>query len=75
MMTIGDEQQQYSQSQLDIAYNDFVNQRDAERQNLQFLSSILRGVPISANQDVKQFESGNPLAGAAGLAGIASLLG
>jgi len=75
LMTSGDQQQQYAQSQLDIGYNDFVNQRDSERQNLQFLSSILRGVPISANQDVQQFDANNPVAGAAGLAGIAALYG
>lgn len=60
---IGQTVEDYRQQQLDMAYNDFVNQRDVERQNLQFLSSVLRGVPISANQNVTQSQSTNPLAG------------
>lgn len=66
---IGQAQEDYQQQGLDMAYNDFVNQRDVERQNLQFLSSILRGVPISANQNVTSTEPANPLAGILGTLG------
>ena len=65
---VGQAEEDYRQQELDQAYNDFVNQRDAERQNLQFLSSILRGVPISANQDVTTTQPTNPLAGLLGTA-------
>lgn len=65
----GQASEDYLQQSLDQAYNDYVNQRDAERQNLQFLSSILRGVPISANQDVTTSQSTNPLAGILGMLG------
>ena len=65
---VGQTQEDYAQQQLDQAYNDFVNQRDAEKQNLQFLSSLLQGVPISANSDVQQRQGTNPLAGILGSA-------
>jgi hypothetical protein len=71
---VGQTQENYTQQQLDEAYNDFVNQRDSNRQNLQFLSSLLQGVPISANQDVTQSSSGNNLTGALGtLTGLQAL--
>jgi len=71
---VGQTTEDYTQKQLDQAYNDFVNQRDANRQNLQFLSSLLQGVPVSANQDVTQTTSTNPLAGTAGtLMGLQAL--
>lgn len=74
MLGIGSTVEGYKQQQLDMAYNDFINQRDVERQNLQFLSSILRGVPISANQNVTQTTPTNPLAGLLGsFAGLNAL--
>lgn len=73
---IGSTVEGYAQQQLDQSYNDFVNQRDAERQNLQFLSSILQGVPISANQDITTTQGTNPLAGMLGSAtGLQALMG
>lgn len=72
----GQTQEDYSQQQLDQAYNDFVNQRDSERQNLQFFSSLLQGVPISPNRDITQTQGTNPLAGALGTAsGLQALYG
>ncbi len=75
---VGQTEEEYEQEQLDIAYQDFVNQRDAERQNLQFLSSLLQGVPISANQDVVS-STGAPQNNALGslgpLSGIQALYG
>ena len=47
LMGIGGAQQDLGQRGLDIAYNDFANQRDYERNNLNFLSGILRGVPVN----------------------------
>lgn len=71
---VGQTTEDYKQEQLDQAYADFVNQRDASRQNLQFLSSLLQGVPVSANQDVQTTTPTNPLAGGIGtLAGLQSL--
>jgi hypothetical protein len=65
---VGQTQEDYAQQSLDQAYNDFVNQRDSEKQNLQFLSSLLQGVPISANSDVQTTKGTNPLAGILGSA-------
>lgn len=71
---VGQTKEDYKQQQLDTAYGDFVNQRDAQRQNLQFYSSLLQGVPISANQNVTQTTPSNPIAGAAGtLTGLQAL--
>lgn len=47
LATTGDEQQAYEQMLLDLAYSDFRNQLDQERTNLQFLNSIISGVPVS----------------------------
>lgn len=70
LLGVGTTQEDYQQQQLDQNYNDFVNQRDSERMNLQFLSSILQGVPISVNQDVTSSQGGgNNLAGLLGGAG------
>lgn len=66
---MGQTQEDYRQQSLDQSYNDFVNQRDSERQNLQFLSSLLQGVPVSANQDVTTQASQNNLQGVLGAAG------
>lgn len=71
---VGQATEDYQQQSLDMAYNDFVNQRDSERMNLQFLSSMLRGVPISANTDVATTTPSNPLAGILGsLGGLQAL--
>lgn len=68
MLGVGQAREDIEQQQLDMAYEDFINQRDVERQNLQFLSSLLQGVPISANQNVVTSEPTNPLAGLLGSA-------
>lgn len=71
---VGQTGEEYQQKQLDMAYDDFINQRDAQRQNLQFYSSLLQGVPVSANQNVVTNQSSNPLAGVAGsLTGLQAL--
>jgi hypothetical protein len=70
----GQTEEEYLQEQLDMGYQDFVNQRDANRQNLQFVSSLLQGVPISANQDIATTTPTNNLAGGVGtLAGLQAL--
>ena len=66
---IGNTVEDYTQQQLDQSYNDFINQRDSEKQNLQFLSSLLQGVPVSANSDVQQTTPQNNIAGALGSMG------
>lgn len=72
MMGAGDKLQQTNQSALDTAYDNFVNQRDYGKQQLNFFNSMLRGVPVTANSDVQVKTASNPLSQIAGL-GIAGL--
>lgn len=66
---VGQTQENYTQQSLDQSYQDFVNQRDSEKQNLQFYSSLLQGVPVSANSDVQSTSPTNNIAGALSSAG------
>lgn len=45
---IGGQEQQLAQRNLDLAYQDFVNQRDYPRQQVDWLSQIIRGLPATA---------------------------
>lgn len=70
---VGDFLQQHQQAGLDIGFSDFINQRDYERQQLNFLSGILRGVPVTAQSEVTSYQPGpNPYSGLIG-AGITAL--
>lgn len=71
LMGVGTAQQELAQRGLDTAYQDFINQRDFERQNLAFMSGILRGIPVSPQSEVVTSAPGpNPLSQLLG-AGIA----
>lgn len=63
----GAQQQAYEQQQLDIARQQFENQRDYEKQMLQFYSGILHGVPVSPSSNITQYQSTSPVAQMAGL--------
>ena len=65
-------QQAQEQKSMDIAYQDFLNQRDFDKQQINYLSQILRGVPVQPQQVVNQYQTTNPYAQFAGL-GIAGL--
>lgn len=56
MAGVGGMRQAQDQTGLDLAYQDFINQRDYPRQQLNFYSSILRGVPISAQSEITQYQ-------------------
>ena len=47
------------QAGLDLAYEDFVRQRDMPREDLTFLSSILRGVPVQPSTETTKFQQYN----------------
>ncbi len=70
---VGADQQQMAQAQLDQAYNEFVNARDYERQQLAFYNALLRGIPVPVQQETVQFQPsaglGSQVAGL-GLAGL-----
>ena len=69
---IGKDQQARNQARLDLAYEDFVRQRDFPRESLTFLSSILRGVPVQPSTETVKFQQYNPIQEALGT-GIAGL--
>jgi hypothetical protein len=64
---VGADYDQLEQSGLDLAYQDFVNQRDYPRQSLGWLGGILHGVPVSNNQTVSEFQARNPMSQLLGL--------
>lgn len=70
---VGQEQQQMAQAQLDQAYQDFVNARDYERQQLAFYNALLRGIPVPVQQETIQYQPsagiGSQIAGL-GIAGL-----
>lgn len=68
-------QQAQDQTGLDIGYQDFVNQRDYEKQQLNFMNGMLRGVPVSANSSVTGYSpTPNAFSQIAGLGmGVAGL--
>ena len=68
----GGAQQQQGQRELDLGYEDFLRQREAERSNINFMSNILRGVPVQPTQVQNRYDNPNPLAQFGGL-GIAGL--
>jgi len=69
---IGKSQMARTQAGLDTAYEDFVRQRDYPREQLQFMSSILRGVPVAPSTESQKFQAYNPIQQALGT-GIAGL--
>tara|TARA_R110000868_G_C10896098_1_gene763956 strand:- start:295 stop:1275 length:981 start_codon:yes stop_codon:yes gene_type:complete len=68
----GGAQQNLQQQALDVSYQDFLTQRDYERNRINFMSNILRGVPITPETASRQYSNPNPLTQVAGL-GIAGL--
>jgi hypothetical protein len=48
---VGGAYDEQEQAGLDMGYSDFLNQRDYDRNQLNFYSGILRGVPISPTQE------------------------
>jgi hypothetical protein len=52
--TIGQMQQGQQQKNLDLAYQDFENQRDYPRQTVDWLSSVIRGMPAPESRTTTQ---------------------
>lgn len=64
---IGLQQQQLDQASLDLAHSDFADQNNYDLNQLNFLNSILRGVPITNSTTVSQYENPNPYSQMLGL--------
>ena len=69
---IGQQEEGYAQRGLDLAYEDFLRQQAFPEQQLQFYSSILRGVPVDPTVTQIGYQPYNPLQQAlgAGIAGV-----
>jgi hypothetical protein len=73
LLNAGNQQQKQGQQALDTAYQDFVNQRDYDKQQLAFYSGVMRGVPVGANTDVVSTQPGASSASQLAGLGIAGL--
>jgi hypothetical protein len=49
--TVGQEQQTQNQKNLDVAYQDFLNQTNYPKQNIDWMNSVIRGLPMSSTQN------------------------
>lgn len=58
LMKVGQMQDDKTQRGLDVAYNDFVNQRDYEKNQIAYLSGIMHGAtPSQVNSDVSTYKA------------------
>lgn len=55
----GEAQQQQAQKNLDVAYQDFLQQRDYPKQQTDWMSSIIRGLPYDRTSTTTQTGSAN----------------
>ena len=49
------------QAGLDMAYEDFIRQRDFDKEQLMFLSALARGIPVTPSTELQKFQNVNPL--------------
>lgn len=69
--TIGQQQQQQQQRNMDLAYQDFTQQRDYGKTNLSFLSDVIRGNPVSTTGFQAQTSPGSTMSQLSPLAAAA----
>jgi chemotaxis protein histidine kinase CheA len=69
---VGAEEKAEAQKELDLKYEEFINARDHERQNLAFYNALLRGIPVPTQSSVVQYDPTNTMGQLTGL-GIAGL--
>ena len=70
--TIGRDIRAEDQGRLDLAYEDFLRQRDYPMSQYERMAGILRGVPVTPDVEEQRFASYNPIQQALG-AGISGL--
>lgn len=73
MEAIGQTQQGQTQRNLDLAYQDFLEQRDYPRTNVSFLSNVIRGLPM--NTSTSSTTTGPASQGQMAPSGLAQLTG
>lgn len=54
LQAVGDTQQQQNQRNLDLAYQDFLEQRNYPRETTDWMSSIIRGIPYDRSSTTSQ---------------------
>ena len=59
--TIGKDIEAKDQAGLDMAYEDFIRQRDFDKEQLMFLSALARGIPVTPSTELQKFQNVNPL--------------
>lgn len=88
-MVVGQQKQALDQAGLDLAYSDFLQQRDYPQSQLSYLNQIVRGLPVdksafNTQSDLSSMQTGNVgnmsglsqiLQGISGVAGIKNALG
>jgi hypothetical protein len=75
MLTAGTAQDQLAQSQLNMGYQDYVNQQNYPFQLANFYSGIMSGTPTAVNTNATQVGTSNYNNTAQALGGIAGLAG
>jgi hypothetical protein len=70
--TIGRDIRAEDQARLDMAYEDFVRQRDYPMSMYERFGNLMRGIPVTPNVEEQRFASYNPIQQALG-AGISAL--
>ena len=70
---VGSAQQKMDQANLDLAYQDFLNQRDFDRRQLQFMAGLLQGVPVTPQSEVYQYQAPGSFGGQMAGAGLGAL--
>lgn len=70
--TVGRDIRSEDQARLDLAYEDFIRQRDYPMTQYERMAGILRGVPVTPDVEQQRFASYNPVQQALG-AGISAL--
>lgn len=77
---IGNREQQERQREMDLAYQDFTQQRDAPRDTINWMNSVVRGIPYTSQTSSSQTTNGgdvgpSPLSQMTGMAtGIGGII-
>ena len=70
---LGALQQQQAQRPLDIAYQDFLNQKNYPYQQLSYMSNLVRGTPMGMNSQSQVYQSPGSLTGQLAGLGVGAL--
>ena len=70
--SVGEARRGVDQAAADLAYTDFISERDKPRADLNYLAAILRGVPSTAVSDVMTYKAPPSLGGQLAGAGLSA---